>query len=323
MDMKIDDSVIDWLLEDDEPSIKFLALTGLLNEPIDSAAARKARAKIAKSDRVMALFSGQRPDGGFGYSVYDKWMGAFWRLPELVALAIPERDKRARRAAETVLDWLTGTEHKKHIRVLNGLTRRCACQEGNALGVCCRLGMAGDPRVKYLAESLISWQWPDGGWNCDKRPEAHHSSFHESVIPMWGLMEYHHATGDKRSREAAGKTAEFILRHRLFRSEKTGDIIDDKWLQLRYPHYWHYNILQGLKVLTMFGKAKDSRACEALDILEQKRRPDGRWKAEGYHWKPQSTKGPYRSPVNWWRGEPNKMITLDALRVLKAAGRLA
>jgi hypothetical protein len=270
----------------------------------------------------MALFSGQKPDGGFGCHPYTKWMGAHWRLVSAVELAIPAGDKRAVKASGTVLDWLTGPAHRQSIRQLNGLTRRCASQEGNALAVCCILGMADDPRVEYLAESLISWQWSDGGWNCDKEKNAHHSSFHESVIPMWGLIEHHRASGNKASLDAAGRTAEFVLRHRLFRSEKMGEIINTNWLKLRWPHYWHYDILQGLRALSLFGRFRDSRACEALDIVEQKRSPDGRWKADGYYWNRPNARGLYMDPVDWWRGQPNKMLTLNALRVLKAAGRI-
>jgi hypothetical protein len=321
--VKINDSVINWLLEDNEPSIEFLTLTRLLDEPENSAQARKAKAKIAKSNRVMTLFSGQQSDGGFGYHPYTKWLGAHWRLVSLVELALPDGDKRALRAANTVLDWLHGPAHKKSIRLINDLTRRCASQEGNALAVCCRLGIAHDPRVRYLAESLISWQWPDGGWNCDKDKSANHSSFHESVIPMWGLTEYHRATGEMKSLKAAKRTAEFLLRHNLFKSEKTGKVVNPKWLKIHWPHYWHYDILQGLHVLSILPKAlSDSRAREALDFIEQKQMPDGRWKADGYYWKPSNTKGLYMDPADWWRGKPNKMLTLNALRVLKAAGRL-
>jgi hypothetical protein len=324
--MKIDTSTLNWLLDDDEPSVKYLTLTELLDEPIDSIKARKIRAQIAKSDRVTALFSGQKSDGGFGCHPYSKWMGAHWRLVSLIELALPEGDKRAIKAANTVLDWLTSPAHKKNIRLINGRTRRCASQEGNALAVCSRLGLGDDTRVKYLAESLISWQWPDGGWNCDKDKEAHHSSFHESVIPMWGLIEYHRATDHKGSLVAAKRTVEFMLLHKLFRSEKTGDIINPKWLELHWPHYWHYDILQGLRVLSLIGKIKEPRAGEALDIIEQKHllysrstRPG--LKADGYYWNKPNAKGLYMDPVDWWRGQPNKMLTLNAIRVLKATGR--
>ncbi len=320
--MKIADSVIDWLLEEENPSIKYLALVYLLDYSTDSQPARKAKRNIPDSPLMNSLFEGQRADGGFGCHPYDKWLGAHWRLRSAVDLAVPEQDKRAISATKGVLDWLTGPEHARNIRLINGRIRRCGSQEGNALGVCSMLGMARNPKVKYLADSLIKWQWPDGGWNCDKTPEAHHSSFYESAIPMWGLLHYHRATGNRESLAAAMKTAEFILRHRLYLSENTGKVINPRWLDLRYPHYWHYDILQALSVLLLAGKLKDPRCSTAIDILVQKCGADGRWKADGYYWKSASTRGRYRDPVNWWRRKPNKMITLSALRILKDSRRI-
>ena len=84
-----------------------------------------------------------------------------------------------------MLTWLTGKGHRAGITTIAGLTRRCASQEGNALAVCCRLGLADDPRVRLLAESLVG-RWPDGGWNCDKKASGYRSSFNESLPPMWG-----------------------------------------------------------------------------------------------------------------------------------------
>ena len=83
-------------------------------------------------------------------------------------IGVPAGEPRAVAAAQTVLDWLTGDGHRRGIKTIDGLVRRCASQEGNALAVCCRLGMAGDPRVELLARSLVEWQWPDGGWNCTR-----------------------------------------------------------------------------------------------------------------------------------------------------------
>ena len=107
--------------------------------------------------------------------------------------------------------------------MIDGLTRRCGSQEGNALAVCCRLGLADDPRVQLLAESLVGWQWPDGGWNCDKKASGRRSSFNESLPPMWGLHEYWVATGEEAAREAALRTAELLLDHRIFRLGGTGE----------------------------------------------------------------------------------------------------
>jgi hypothetical protein len=47
--------------------------------------------------------------------------------------------------------------------------------------------------------------------------------------------------------------------------------------------------------------------------------PDGRWQPGGYWWSPTRVK---LDVVDWGRSGPNQMITLNALRVLKAAGRM-
>ncbi len=303
--------------------------------------------------------------GGFGVHPYKKWDGAHWRLVSLVELGvgtspvderpeglqvIPEAtrasktkrsgEKRrsetlrvlvaARAAADQVLQWLTSDKHRAQIKSIDGRTRRCASQEGNALAVCSRLGMVADPRVQALAESLIKWQWDDGGWNCDKRPEADHSSFYESLAPLWGLIEYHRVTQDKGAWQAVERGAELFISHRLFRSDITGRVINPEWCKLHYPLYWHYDILQALVILARAGKVNDLRASEALDMVASKRRPDGLWRAEGYYWQPlganaRTLSGAHSTNievVDWGRRGPNEMITLNAVRALKAAARL-
>jgi len=316
------DPAIQRLLESGDASIRYFTLTELLDQPADSPDVLAAQRRITRGPRIRILLAGQQPDGGFGVHPYQKWTGAHWRLVSLVELGIPAHHRRARAAADQVLRWLTGDAHRRAIKCINDLTRRCASQEGNALAVCSRLGLADDPRVKYLAQALVGWQWPDGGWNCDKDERAQHSSFYESLAPLWGLGEYHHATSDADARDAARRAAQLFLRHRLFCSDKTGEVINPEWLQLHYPLYWHYDILQALVTLSGLGPLTDPRLREALDILEAKRLPDGRWKPEGYYWSLSDKRASNVEVVDWGRGGPNEMITLNALRVLKAAGRL-
>ena len=96
-------------------------------------------------------------------------------------------------------------------------------------------------------------------------------------------------------------------------------MINKRWLQPSYPPYWHYDILQALVVLSRLGLAKDARAADALDELEQQRQPDGRWKVRLQWWRPSGSTG--QEVVDWGRSGPNEMVTLNALRVLRAAGR--
>ena len=336
--MQRDDPAIQWLLNSNDPSVRYFTLVDLLDKSSRSREVKAARDQILDGPRVKALLAGQHigkqkskdsfgiHPGGFGVHPYKKWDGAHWRLVSLVELGIPAHEPRAVAAADQVLQWLTGESHRSKIKAIDGRVRRCGSQEGNALAVCSRLGLIDDPRVQYLAESLIAWQWPDGGWNCDKRPSANHSSFYESLSPMWGLIEYHRATGDEAALHAAQRTAEMFLSHRLFRSTTTGEVIDPEWLKLHYPLYWHYDILQALVILEQDAYCRSTmrwmhRVQEALDIVEAKRQPDGCWKAEGFYWVPLGKRTSNVEVVDWGRRGPNEMITLNALRVLKVAGR--
>src|SRR5881296_2159605 len=326
MDFK--DHAVEWLLDSDNPSLRYLTLTEILDRPSDSKEVLAAKKQIPNGLFVKTLLSGQRADGGFGVHPYQKWTGAHWRLVSLIELGVSRRFRPAVRATNLVLEWLLGEAHLRNIPKINGRYRRCASQEGNALAVCSRLGLAEDPRVVKLAESLVGWQWADGGWNCDRNPEADHSSVNESLSTLWGLVEYQQATGDRDFLKPIERASEFFLRHRLFRSDHTGEIIHPDMIKLHFPLYWHCDILQELMILSRAGKLDDPRTKEALDIVETKRAPDGLWHAGDYYWSmrrtPLTTSKANVSNVevvDWGRKGPNKMITLNALRALKAAGR--
>lgn len=312
--MTVTASAVDWLLDSDEPGIVVQAKRDLLGEDDPAEDGR-----VLEGPKVRVLLAGQQEDGGFGVNVYAKWAGAHWRLVALVELGVPAGDPRCVAAAETVLAWLTGKAHRAGVRTVDGLVRRCASQEGNALAVCCRLGLAADPRVRLLAESLVGWQWPDGGWNCDPRATGRRSSFHESLAPAWGLHEYWAATGEPAAKEAAERTAELFLDHRLFRRHGTGEPIHPSFVVLHYPPYWHYDVLQALVVLARMGLAGDPRAADALELVDNRRLADGRWRTGGRWWKPPGSKGSNVEVVDWGRSGPNEMVTLNALRVLRAA----
>ena len=307
---------IEWLLASKEPGVVFQAKRDLLGERNPPEAER-----VLEGPLVRGLLAGQEADGGFGVGAYGKWGGAHWRLVSLVELGVPAGEPRCLAAAETVLAWLTGTSHLAAVKAIDGLVRRCASQEGKALAVCSRLGLAEDPRVRLLAELLVEWQWPDGGWNCDKRATGRRSSFHESLPPMWGLHEYAAATGEPAAKEAAARTAELFLEHRLFRVGGTDGPIHPSFVVLHYPPFWHYDVLQALLVLSRMGLAADPRAQDAVELVEELRLPDGRWRAGGRWWKPPGSKGSNVEVVDWGRSGPSGMITLNALRVLAAAAK--
>ena len=115
-------------------------------------------------------------------------------------------------------------QRRNRRRGLPGLWRVHASEPGNAIGYCSRLGLADDPRVKWLAQSLLEWQWPDGGWNYDPSEDARHSSFYQCLYSLCGLNVYLRATGDDDVRKAVDRAAELFLKHRLFKSSRRGGV---------------------------------------------------------------------------------------------------
>jgi len=224
---------------------------------------------------------------------------------------------------EQVTSWLFSKWHEKSVKTIDGRVRRCASQEGNALYYILKLGIA-DEGVGMLANRLIKWQWPDGGWNCDKRPEAVKSSFHETLYPMRGLSIYTRMTGNTKARDAVHRASEVFLKRHLYKRQSDGSVIDDDFTRLHYPSFWHYDILAGLKVMAEAGFIGDERCKDALDLLESKRLDDGGFPAEARYYGGANLKS-QRSLVKWGRVSKKRMnefVTVDALFVLKRAGRL-
>jgi hypothetical protein len=318
-------NLLEQLLQSQEPAIRFKALTKVKEFDPKSDAVLEVQNEIRESARVKLLLSEQGPEGQIAYHPYAKWYGAHWVLAQLADIGYPAGDQELIPMRDQVLEWLFSDDHWQSIRTLKGRTRIHASQEGNALYALLALGLA-DARVDELAQRLVGWQWPDGGWNCDKKPEAINSSFHESLIPMRGLALHAKVTGNEDSRFAAERTSEIFLKRCLFRSERGGQIIHSEFKKLHYPAYWHYDILSCLKVLAEAGHIDDPRCEEALDLLESKQLPGGGWPAENKYYRVTDRLGNGRSLVDWGgtsKLKMNEWVTVDALFVLNAAGRLA
>ena len=140
-----------------------------------------------------------------------------------------------------------------------------------------------------------------------------HSSMHTTISVLEGILEYTkngYRYRLKELQEAADQSREFLLRHRLFRSDRTGNVIDKKWLMLSYPSRWKYDILRALDYFQFAGIDYDPRMQDALDYLEKKRRKDYTWPVQAKH--PGQTHFEMEKT-----GGPSRWNTLRALRVLK------
>lgn len=317
--------VVPWLLSSAEPAVRLRVLTAVLDHPAHAPEVRALREAVRASPRVAALLSERAADGSIPHHPYRaKWCGAHWVLVALADLGYPAGDLALAPLREQVLGWLFSADYARLGGTVHGLPRLHASIDGNAVYALLELGLA-DERVDVLVERLLAAQWPDGGWNCDRRASGRCSSFTESLIPLRALALRARRGAEPRVVGAAGRAAEFFLRRRLFRRLRDGSVIAPAFLQLHYPCYWHYDILFALTVLTEAGLVGDSRTGAALDLLEAKRLPGGGFPAEHRYYRPTTRLVPsQRSLVDWGptgTRRPNEFVTVRALAALRAVGR--
>jgi hypothetical protein len=333
-------NIVDRLLESDEPSVQWKLRAEVLGEPSDSTHMRRLRKQLRRSPRVQALLKDRGPDGRslVSKSVYAKWQGTHWVLAALADLGYPPGDETLRPMAEQVQEaWLADDFYLEYeatskasvyngrgVPKMDGRYRRCASQQGNALRSICALGLTND-RTASLVERLLHWQWPDGGWNCDKDPAADTSAFAETLLPMRGLTAYAKTHGSTEAHEAACRASEVLLTRRLLFRRTNGELIRKEFTRLHYPLYWHYDVLGGLRGLAELGSVTDDRSADALDLLESKRLSDGGWPAESRYYKTSDEVALGNDYVDWGGTSIrrlNEWATVDALYVLRMANRL-
>jgi hypothetical protein len=258
---------------------------------------------------------------------YHKWRGVHWRLLMLSELDADPAEPAMRRVVddgfERVADWVSGPSRLRASRRIDGRVRQCASMDGNAALAAIRLGLAADPRVAVIVRRLAEWQWPDGGWNCDKHPEAAHSSFNESLAPLRALAAYSRVAADPDvvplAESAADRAARFFLEHRVDRSHRTGELAHPSIERLAWPAYWHYDRLQGLRALREAGHADDPRTTGARESLRAAADVAGRWSPDRRHWKGPGSPGSNVECVAWTREGERRMLTLLALEELRAS----
>ena len=324
-------SVVERLLASEEPSVRLRARTEILHGPAGSAANGLLRSLVRSSDRVRLLLS-ERRNGTIPSHPYAKWSGAHWVLSVLADLRYPAGDRSLIPLREQVYGWLFSKAHMEYARrheayagpyrTVRGLARAHASMEGNAVYYLHSLGLA-DGRTTELADRLAGWQWPDGGWNCDRSPGAHTSSFTESLLPLRGLACHSAAKG--RNRDSVTRAAEYFLERRLYRRKRDGAVISRSFILLHYPCYWHYDVLFGLKVMKEAGFLGDERCSDALSLVSSKRLPDGGFPAEEAYYQTARRAKSRRSTVGWGgvsRRRMNQFVTCGALAVLEGGRAL-
>jgi hypothetical protein len=298
-----------WLLDAD-PAIRWQVMRDLTDDSADAIAAERSRvATEGWGARLLAL---QSPAGNWGGPKESP--GLLFTFNTLVALKDLGLDPASRQARKMIdrVDKGLVFQPLNNRPFLDGETEPCI--NGRILG----LGAYFREPNDALANQLLSEQLEDGGWNCEaveespKRPRSRRSSFHTTICVLEGLLDYERA-GRKRSAvtRARKRAEEYLLERRMFRSLRTGEVIDKRWLLFSYPSFWHYDVLRGLDYLRKAGIKPDRRVREAIEIVMRRRHRNGRWPLNVLHRE--------RIPVEMETevASASRWNTLRALRVLR------
>ncbi len=330
------DTWIDGLLDSPEAAVAFRAHRRLTGDSDDDPTQRARRLQVASSDNVRRMLAHRHPDGtirhGNETSAYRKWQGPHWTLACLAELGYPPGDPELSPLVNQVFAWLLAPRHllPPSTVVVPGQTdrvRRCASQEGLALWYIHELGFADDKRTDDLVARLVGWQWPDGGWNCDKDPTARTSSVQETLLPLRGLARHARSRrGGGDAASAVDRAAEFLLDRRLLWRRRDGHPIRPDWgadpLQIQWPIRF-YDVLSALVAMTEIGRVRDPRCTDAVRLLAGKRLAGGGFPVEVRTARTVDVIVSGGTFADWGptgRARPNPYVSIDASWVLKSSG---
>lgn len=186
------------------------------------------------------------------------------------------------------------------------------CMNGMFLALGCYF--AADPTgLRSIVDFVLGQRLDDGGFNCRaNRSGARVSSVHSTISVIDGLSEYlrnGYAYRAPEVRAAIDTATASMLARRLYQRRSSAEPIRVEFTRLHHPARWHFDVLRGLDVLRAAGTAYDDRLDAAVEVLLRRRHSDGRWPAAAQY--------PGHVHLTYPRaGEPNRWVTLRALRVL-------
>jgi hypothetical protein len=320
------DRTIDWLLEKEQPSIRYLTLTQILGRRESDPEVKEAKKRIPTAGWASEILARRSPAGWWEQ---DKgWMEPRFTSTHWCMLALA--DLRAGRATPEVAAsaeyWMAKSPLEGGGVGGFGKGKGHHCYTANMARGLLHLGYEEDPRVRRTLDWIVKTAHPSGGWSCRYAKDGPASS---RTLDAWeglaAIAAYPRPKWTPAMKACVEQAAEYYLEHELHQQGARYE----PWYRFHWPVHYYYDLLVGLDCLTALGYGQDPRLGFALDLLRKKQRPDGRWILDAYQ------PDPYQEFVAWFAthpgkcpvpltfetdGRPSKMITLRALTVLARVG---
>jgi hypothetical protein len=330
-------ATLEWLLEEDaeNPGVRYFALRDLLDLPPTDPRLAAARAAVMRTGPVPAILAAQDPDGhwqkpGAGYST--KYRGTVWQLIQLDRLGADPADGRLAKACEYVLRH---AQSESGGFGASGTAREpppppslaIHCLHGNLLAALINFGWLADERVqRAVVWQALSITGDDPAFRYYKSGTTGPGFACGSNLGLpcaWGankalraLLAIPPADRGEPVLRALATGAEFLLsRDPAVADYPYSERVSSSWQKLTLPISYWSDILETLENLVNLGYGADGRLDHAFGLVLSKRDASGRWCMEN------TLNGKTWADIEA-KGRPSKWVTLRALRVLQAAGRL-
>ena len=319
---------IEWLLEDDNPSVRYLALRDIINSNENSSELREAKTKIMIEGIVPKILSKQK--GGEywvnpeNFYVYTKYKGTVWTFIILAELNADKNDYRIKQTSEYILnnsqDHQSGGFSVYGNKNKGGLHEQVIpCLTGNMIWALIKFGFLEDPRIQHGIDWILQYQRLDDcvktapkGWPYEKHKNCwgKHTCHMGVVKTLKALTEIPPNKRSNRINSFIQNAVEYILEHRIYKKSHEKNVIaKQEWIEFGFPLMWKIDALEILNILTNLGY-KDDRMQDAIDLVISKQNEKGKWILE------KTFNG--RMQVNIeQKGKESKWITLNAIRAIK------
>jgi len=309
--------VLDWLLDADNPSVRYRALVELLDRPVDDAIAQEAKALIPESAPVRKIFARMHPEGywlhrGIGDGVaYAHPASTHFVLAYLAELGMDRCDERVAMAVERYLSlrapdrpnpsrWEIPPDYRNHQ----------SCLYAYNLRTLVLLGYRDDPRIQERVEVLLNDARRDGGYLCD-RPSfgaRTKSCIRGSIKALTAFAALPELWDTSRCQDLV----DYFIRRRLyFRMSRPQEIIRGELTRTSFPFVISGSLLEPLYALSVMGYGQHPALQEAWACLDTKRDGQGRYILDWYPTAIPFNPGP--------KGQPSKWVTLYAYLALRHA----
>ncbi|HNR65574.1 MAG TPA: nitrogen fixation protein NifH [Atribacterota bacterium] len=290
-------NIISWLLEEDNPSVRYFTLIDLLEKPKYNLELIQTRKDILQRGIVPVIFSRQQEEGYWGEEekyYTNKYRGTVWQLLILAESGIEkEDDARVEKACKFILEH---AQDKKrygfsvyHSAKAGGGRSNSVipCLTGNMVFSLIRLGFYADERVQKAIQWIITYQRFDDGnyrlpddWPYDKSDLGcwgKHSCHMGVVKTLKALAEIPINLKNEEINRTIEIAVDYLLKHHIYKkSHDLKKIAKPGWLRLGFPLMYQTDILEILEILTKLGY-RDNRMQDAIDILISKQDNQGKW----------------------------------------------